>query len=96
MADADPLMAAEDTCKLPGDGDKTLATLDRAGDPDRILSFLSFTFQHISFLPSADRFGISFAGTPLLELLCTVLRRLIMRDRLNPGNLSVESISEKK
>ena len=95
-ADAGPLVLAEETCKLPGDGEKTLAALDRSVDPDRIRSFLSFTFQHISFLPSTDNLGISFAGTPFLALLCTVLRRLFMRDRLAPGSLGVESISGKK
>ena len=95
-ADAGPLVLAEETCKLPGDGEKTLAALDRSVDPDRIRSFLCFIYQHISFLPSADRFGISFAGTPLLALLCAVLRRLFMPDRPNPGNFGVEFISGKK
>ena len=92
--DAGPLVLAEETCKLPGDGEKTLAALDRSVDPDRIRSFLSFTFQHISFLPSADTLGMSFAATPFLAVLCALLRRLLMRDGLAPGFSGVESISK--
>ena len=94
MAGADPLIAAEDTCKPPGDGEKAVVALDRSAD--RIRSFLSFTFQHISLLPSADTLGMSFAATPFLPVLCALLRRLLMRDGLDAGCSAVESISGKK
>ena len=61
MAVGDPLMAADETCKLPGDREKTLLPLDQSADLDGFLWSLPLTFQHVSFLPYSDHFGITFA-----------------------------------